>query len=74
MASFECRIAEAVDIETHGILFGRITAVRVRRDSAQSLLYAHGQYGGFASLQAINNADSLWIPSWNPEDGPQERS
>jgi flavin reductase (DIM6/NTAB) family NADH-FMN oxidoreductase RutF len=74
MASFDCRIAQAVDVETHGILFGRITAVRVRGDSAKLLLYAHGQYGGFASLPTLNNTESLWIPSWNPESGPQGRS
>jgi flavin reductase (DIM6/NTAB) family NADH-FMN oxidoreductase RutF len=74
MASFDCRIAQAVDVETHGILFGHIVGVRVRTDDAKLLLYAHGQYGGFASLPSLNTADSLWIPNWNSRADPSDRS
>jgi flavin reductase (NADH)/flavin reductase len=69
LASFDCRVAQAVDVATHGILFGHIVGIRVRSCTAKPLLYAHGQYGGFTSLDVANNADSLWMPSWNAADG-----
>jgi len=67
LASFDCRIEQAVDVGTHGILFGGIVAVRVRETDAKPLLYAHGQYGGFAALQPTHGSDALWIPSWADE-------
>jgi len=64
LASFDCRITQAVDVGTHGILFGEIVAVRVRETDAKPLLYAHGQYGGFTSFDSTRGAEALWIPSW----------
>lgn len=64
LASFDCRIAQAVDVGTHGILFGEIVAIRVRETDAKPLLYAHGQYGGFMSFDSTRGAEALWIPSW----------
>ena len=68
LASFDCRIAQAVDVGTHGILFGDIVSIRVRLSEAKPLLYAHGQYGGFTSFDEIRSVDSLWIPSWGGVD------
>ena len=64
LASFDCRVAQAVDVGTHGILFGHIHALRVREGDVKPLLYAHGQYGEFTSL-AARQVESLWIPSWD---------
>ena len=64
LVSFDCRIAQAVDVGTHGILFGEIVSVRVRETEAKGLLYAHGQYGGFMSFDSTRGAEALWIPSW----------
>jgi flavin reductase (NADH)/flavin reductase len=67
LASFDCRLTHAVEVATHGILFGEIHAVQVRKIASKPLLYAHGAYGGFASLAAANELESFWIPSWNDE-------
>jgi flavin reductase (NADH)/flavin reductase len=64
LAAFDCRVSHAVDVSTHGILFGEIQAVKVRAVAAKPLLYAHGAYGGFASMAAANELESLWIPNW----------
>jgi flavin reductase (NADH)/flavin reductase len=64
LASFDCRIAQAVDVGTHGIIFGEIQAIRVRDSNAKSLLYAHGSYGGFASYVHEQSAELLWMPPW----------
>jgi flavin reductase (DIM6/NTAB) family NADH-FMN oxidoreductase RutF len=68
LASFDCRIAHAVEVATHGILFGEIQAVRVRNTSAKPLLYAQGAYGGFASLAAARGPDLTWVPTWEYEE------
>jgi flavin reductase (DIM6/NTAB) family NADH-FMN oxidoreductase RutF len=67
LATFDCRLANAVDVTTHGILFGEIQAVRVRPNQLPQLLYAHGTYGGFTSLDAARGSDLLWIPTWDWE-------
>jgi flavin reductase (DIM6/NTAB) family NADH-FMN oxidoreductase RutF len=68
LAAFDCRIAQAVDVGTHGILLGEIQGIRVRESSAKSLLYAHGNYGGFASFLHDQCAELLWMPRWEGLD------
>jgi flavin reductase (DIM6/NTAB) family NADH-FMN oxidoreductase RutF len=67
LASFDCRVSQDVAVGTHGILFGAIQAVAVRRAAAKPLLYSHGAYGGFSSLAEANDLESLWIPTWDYE-------
>jgi flavin reductase (NADH)/flavin reductase len=64
LAAFDCRVAQAVDVGTHGILFGEIQAIRVRESQARSLLYAHGNYGGFSLFADDQSAELLWIAPW----------
>jgi flavin reductase (DIM6/NTAB) family NADH-FMN oxidoreductase RutF len=52
LASFDCRISQAVELPTHGILFGEIEAVKLGA-AAGPLLYAHGDYGDFVPLKAL---------------------
>jgi flavin reductase (NADH)/flavin reductase len=51
LVSFDCRISQAVELPTHGILFGEIEMVELRTAAAGPLLYAHGDYGDFATLK-----------------------
>jgi flavin reductase (DIM6/NTAB) family NADH-FMN oxidoreductase RutF len=67
LASFDCRVSQDVAVGTHGILFGEIHAISVRKVAAKPLLYAHGVYGGFASYAEASDLESLWIPSWDYE-------
>ena len=67
LAAFDCRIAQAVDVGTHGILFGAIETVHVRKAAAKPLLYAQGAYGGFSSFSAASHAELLWMPSWDAD-------
>jgi flavin reductase (DIM6/NTAB) family NADH-FMN oxidoreductase RutF len=53
LASFDCRISQAVELPTHGILFGEIEMVELRAAAAGPLLYAHGDYGDFATLKRL---------------------
>jgi flavin reductase (NADH)/flavin reductase len=68
LVSFDCRIAQAVEVGTHGILFGEIHAVRVRHENAKPLLYAHGSYGGFAAAEAVKSPEVLGMPAWGQHD------
>jgi flavin reductase (DIM6/NTAB) family NADH-FMN oxidoreductase RutF len=67
LAGFDCKLGQAVEVGTHGIIFGQIQAVHTRAVAAKPLLYAHGSYGGFASSAAASDLDSLWIPTWTHE-------
>lgn len=67
LAAFDCKVSQEVAIGTHGILFGEIQAVSVRKAAAKPLLYSHGAYGGFASYPQASDLESLWIPSWDYE-------
>lgn len=67
LVSFDCRVASAVDVGTHGILFGAIEAVQIQGSGARPLLYAHGGYGEFSSTEAAAARELLWIPSWRAE-------
>jgi flavin reductase (DIM6/NTAB) family NADH-FMN oxidoreductase RutF len=67
LASFDCYLSSSVAVGTHGILFGEIHAVAVRRAAAKPLLYSHGAYGGFAAVPYAGELESLWIPSWEYE-------
>jgi flavin reductase (DIM6/NTAB) family NADH-FMN oxidoreductase RutF len=67
MAAFDCRVAQAAELGTRGVVFGEIHTVRVRKSDTKPLLYAHGAYGGFASMQAVRGAELLWIPEWISE-------
>jgi flavin reductase (DIM6/NTAB) family NADH-FMN oxidoreductase RutF len=64
LASFDCRLAQGIEVATHGILFGTITEAHTRKTDAKPLLYAHGNYGGFTSFGGGGGGDMLWIPNW----------
>lgn len=64
VAGFDCRLAQAVEVGTHGILFGEIQATRMRPAEPKPLLYAHGAYGGFASVDSLQDPELFWVPSW----------
>lgn len=49
LASFDCRVAQVVDVGTHRIILGAVQAVCVRAAAGKPLLYAYGSYGGFAA-------------------------
>jgi flavin reductase (NADH)/flavin reductase len=54
-------------VGTHGIIFGEVLAIHARAVAAKPLLYAHGAYGGFSSVGAASDPESLWIPTWDHE-------
>lgn len=64
LAGFDCRVAQSVDVGTHGIIFGEVVDVQLRSVAAKPLLYGHGAYGGFSSAAAASELESLWIPTW----------
>ncbi len=64
LVSFDCRIAQAVEVGTHGVLFGAIEAIRVRQVETKPLLYVHGSYGGFAAPGASLSPEVLGMPTW----------
>jgi flavin reductase (DIM6/NTAB) family NADH-FMN oxidoreductase RutF len=64
LAGFDCRVSSSVEVGTHGIIFGEIVALQLRPVAANPLLYGHGAYGGFSSVAAASELDSLWIPTW----------
>lgn len=64
LVGFDCKVASAVEVGTHGIIFGEIQDVLVRPVEAKPLLYGHGSYGGFATTAAASELESLWIPTW----------
>lgn len=64
LVAFDCHVSQAVSVGTHAIFFGEIEQIRVRDASSKPLLYAHGGYGGFTEYAVAQNADLLWIPSW----------
>ena len=49
LATFDCRLVEAVPAATHSIFIGRVEAVAFELD-LQPLVYAGGDYGLIASL------------------------
>ena len=49
LATFDCRLVEAVPAATHSIFIGRVEAVALELD-LQPLVYAGGDYGLIASL------------------------
>ncbi len=67
LVGFDCKLAQSVEVGTHGILFGEIQAVHTRAVAAKPLLYAHGSHGGFASPAAASDLERLWIPTGNHE-------
>jgi flavin reductase len=44
LASFDCRVANAIDFETHTIFIGVIEAVELWQDDIAPLLYVDGRY------------------------------
>jgi flavin reductase (DIM6/NTAB) family NADH-FMN oxidoreductase RutF len=54
LATFDCRLVEAVPAATHSIFIGRVEAVALELD-LQPLVYAGGDYGLIASL--LNTAE-----------------
>lgn len=69
LAAFACRLVQTVVAGTHDIFFGEIHAVILGQAEGRPLLYAHGAYGGFASLTDSSGLDSFWIPSWDDPAG-----
>ncbi|HVW70575.1 MAG TPA: flavin reductase family protein [Steroidobacteraceae bacterium] len=67
LVAFDCALSQEVAVGTHGILFGEIQAVTTRKVAGKPLLYAHGAYGGFASMAEANDLAGLWIPTWDYE-------
>lgn len=49
LASFDCRLADAVTAGSHGVMFGEVMDVLVRETDAEPLLYADGGYGWFSN-------------------------
>jgi flavin reductase (DIM6/NTAB) family NADH-FMN oxidoreductase RutF len=49
LATFDCRLVEAVPAATHSIFIGRVEAVALDSE-LQPLVYAGGDYGLIASL------------------------
>jgi flavin reductase (NADH)/flavin reductase len=62
LASFDCRILQAVDVGTHRIVLGAVQAVRLGPAGGRPLLYANGSYGGFTE----------WLAVPGPGPGPEE--
>jgi flavin reductase len=50
LVSFDCKIAQMVDVGSHGVFFGEVQDAQVRGDSAVPLLYLQGNYGSFGAL------------------------
>jgi flavin reductase len=50
LASFDCRVANAIDFETHTIFIGVIEAVELWQDDMAPLLYVDGRYCTLPSL------------------------
>jgi flavin reductase (DIM6/NTAB) family NADH-FMN oxidoreductase RutF len=64
LVGFDCRVASSVEVGTHGIIFGEIVDMQMRPVTAKPLLYGHGAYGGFSTVAAASELESLWIPTW----------
>jgi flavin reductase (NADH)/flavin reductase len=64
LVGFDCRVSRSVEVGTHGIFLGEVVNVQLRPVAAKPLLYGHGAYGGFASVAAASELESLWIPTW----------
>jgi flavin reductase (NADH)/flavin reductase len=52
LASFDCRVAQVIDVGTHRVMLGAVQAVRTGPAAARPLLYANGSYGGFSAALA----------------------
>ncbi len=52
LASFDCRIAQVIDVGTHRVILGAVQAVRTGPALDRPLLYANGSYGGFSTALA----------------------
>jgi flavin reductase (NADH)/flavin reductase len=62
LASFDCRIAQTVDVGTHRIVLGTVQALRRSAAGGKPLLYANGSYGGFTP----------WLATPELGPGPEE--
>ena len=62
LASFDCRIAQAVDVGTHRIVLGTVQALRLAPGTGKPLLYANGSYGAFTA----------WLAAPGLAPGPEE--
>jgi flavin reductase (NADH)/flavin reductase len=62
LASFDCRIAQVVDVGTHRVVLGAVQAVRLGPEGGKPLLYANRSYGGFTP----------WLPAPGLGPGPEE--
>jgi len=57
LASFDCRIVQAVEVGTHRIFLGTVHAVRLGRGPHRPLLYANRRYGGFSASFAMPGSE-----------------
>jgi flavin reductase len=46
LASFDCRIHRAVEVQTHTVLFGEVVETRLINDELHPLVYVDGRFGG----------------------------
>jgi flavin reductase (DIM6/NTAB) family NADH-FMN oxidoreductase RutF len=56
LVGFDCTLANAVDVGSHGVFFGEVQAVHVGAGDVLPLLYAQGSYGSFGLLQTETDA------------------
>lgn len=47
LASFDCRVAEVVQMSTHSVFFGAVVGI-ANQAAARPLIYSHGTYGTFS--------------------------
>jgi flavin reductase len=46
LASFDCRIHRAVEVQTHTVLFGEVVEIRLINDDLHPLVYIDGRFDG----------------------------
>ncbi|MET0314376.1 MAG: flavin reductase family protein [Hansschlegelia sp.] len=52
LASFDCRIAEAVPVQSHTVFIATVVDIAMRSDEARPLLYAGGRFDALRSAVA----------------------
>ena len=65
LVAFDCTLDQAIEAGSHDILLGRIDGVKVGETTVPPLLFAQGNYGGFAAAQAPAMSELLWMPTWS---------
>ncbi|MCP5144901.1 MAG: flavin reductase family protein [Gammaproteobacteria bacterium] len=65
LASFDCKLVNSVQVNTHSILIGEIHAVRITQNVEKPLLYSHGGYGEFSRRTPGADTSMQWCPDWD---------